>query len=83
MIVYILVAMILNKHDQKTYDRFLFLTTSKALVKQLKYNLVNHSLIDIEYRTHAEGDFDMLRKFDLTIVDEADLFIRKFGASLG
>jgi|LakMenEpi03Oct11_1017367.scaffolds.fasta_scaffold00991_2 ERCC4-related helicase len=46
-IVYILVAMILNKHDPKTYDRFLFLTTSKALVKQLEYILVNHSTIDI------------------------------------
>ena len=55
--------------------------TSKALVKQLEYILVNHSTIDIEYRTYAEGDFDMLQKFDLTIVDEADLFIRKFGAS--
>ena len=45
--VYILAAMILNKHDPKIYDKLLFLTTSKALVKQLEYILVNHSTIDI------------------------------------
>ena len=78
-IVYLLAAMILNRYDQATYKRFLILTTSKALKTQLENILVNHYTIDIDYKTHAGGDFDMLGKFDLVIVDEADLFIRKFG----
>ena len=80
-IVYLLAAMILNKYDSATYKRFLFLTTSKALKTQLEKILINHYTIDIVYKTHAGGDFDLLGKFDLIIVDEADLFIRKFGAS--
>ena len=80
-IVYLLAAMILNRYDQATFKKFLLLTTSKALKSQLENILINHYTIDIDYKTHAGGDFDMLGKFGLVIVDEADLFIRKFGAS--
>ncbi len=33
--VYIFVRIILNKHDQKTYERFSFFRSSKAVVKRL------------------------------------------------
>jgi hypothetical protein len=77
--VYLLAAMILNKHDEKKFKNFLFLTTTIALKKQLDYVLANHP-IDIKYRTYASADFILLSKFDLVIVDEADCFLRKFGA---
>ena len=41
--------------------------------------MANHP-IDIKYRTYASADFILLSKFDLVIVDEADCFLRKFGA---
>jgi len=57
----------------------LILTTSKALKQQLDYILTNHSTIDIRIKTYAEGDFAEFGGFGLIIVDEGDLFIRKFG----
>ena len=57
----------------------MILTTSKALKKLLEYILAHHSTIDISIKTYAEGDFAYFGAFSLVIVDEGDLFIRKFG----
>ena len=78
-IVFLLVAMMLNKLAPQLYPKFLILTTSKALKKQLDYILSNHSTINIDIKTYAEGDFAEFGAYSLVIVDEGDLFIRKFG----
>ena len=78
-IVFLLVAMILNKHLPAQYHKFLILTTSKALKKQLDYILTNHSTINTDIKTYAEGDFAQFGAVSFVIVDEGDLFIRKFG----
>ena len=44
-IVYLLAAMILNRYDKAIFKKFLILTTSKALKKQLDYILTHHSNI--------------------------------------
>jgi hypothetical protein len=78
-IVLLLVAMMLNKHAPSKYVKFLFLTTSKALKNQLDFILIHHSNINIRIKTYAEGNFDKFGAYSLVIVDEGDLFIRKFG----
>lgn len=50
--VYLLTAMVLNKHDAKKFKTFLILTTSNALKKQLDYIIATHQ-VDIAFRTYA------------------------------
>lgn len=57
----------------------MILTTSKALKKQLDYIITYHNTIDLDIKTYALGNFSEFGVYSLVIVDEGDLFIRKFG----